>query len=149
MGVTMTSEEETVMRRGKRNEVLNCLTEEEIDKYNEAFTIFDKNQSGRISMAELGEVMTNLGRSKPSLEELQDIMEELDTDRSGGVDFEEFLQFMTKENGCADKKDEFREAFDVMDTDGDGNISADDLKKVMGQLGCNLGKEDLEEMIKV
>ena len=36
-----------------------------------------------------------------------------------------------------------------MDTDGDGNISADDLKKVMEQLGCNLGKEDLEEMIKV
>ena len=36
-----------------------------------------------------------------------------------------------------------------MDTDGDGNISADDLKHVMGKLGINLSKEDLEEMIKV
>ena len=36
-----------------------------------------------------------------------------------------------------------------MDKDGDGNISADDLKQVMSQLGVNLGKEDVEEMIKV
>ena len=36
-----------------------------------------------------------------------------------------------------------------MDTDGDGNISADDLQQVMSQLGVNLSKEDLEEMIKV
>ena len=54
-----------------------------------------------------------------------------------------------RESGCADKKDEFREAFEVMDTDGDGYISADDLKKVMDKLGSNLGKEDIEEMIKV
>ena len=36
----------------------------------------------------------------------------------------------------------------MMDKDGDGNISADDLKQVMSQLGVNLGKEDVEEMIK-
>ena len=36
-----------------------------------------------------------------------------------------------------------------MDKDGDGNISADDLRQVMSQLGVNLGKEDVEEMIKV
>ena len=36
-----------------------------------------------------------------------------------------------------------------MDKDGDGSISADDLKQVMSQLGVNLSKEDIEEMIKV
>ena len=77
----MGDDDEQVVRRKKKNEMFDCLTDEDIEKYNEAFTvrhlfiltlltimiqIFDKNQSGRISMAELGEVMTNLGKSKPS-----------------------------------------------------------------------------------
>ena len=33
------AEEEEVVRRKKKNEVFDCLTEEEIDKYNEAFTV--------------------------------------------------------------------------------------------------------------
>ena len=57
---------------------------------------FDKNQNGRISMAELGEMMTNLGRSVPTTRELEDVLEELDVDKSGGVDFGEFLQFVTR-----------------------------------------------------
>ena len=47
-------------------------------------------------MAELGEMMTNLGRSVPTTRELEDVLEELDVDKSGGVDFGEFLQFVTR-----------------------------------------------------
>lgn len=56
----------------------------------------DKNGSGRISMTELGTLMEDLGKQKPTSEDLKDLMEELDDDKSGGVEFNEFLKFMTK-----------------------------------------------------
>ena len=42
------------------------LTEEETAKYHEAFNVFDRNRSGRISMYELGDVMVSLGQERPS-----------------------------------------------------------------------------------
>ena len=35
----MDNEEETVVRRKKKDEMLTCLTEEDIEKYNEAFSV--------------------------------------------------------------------------------------------------------------
>ena len=83
------------------------------------FQVFDKNGNGRISMAELSEMLTNLGKNVPTKvasvntlfsivitinmassfhvqRELEDVLEELDVDQSGGIDFPEFLQFMIK-----------------------------------------------------
>ena len=36
-----------------------------------------------------------------------------------------------------------------MDTDGDGCISYEDLETVLKRIGGNIGKDELEEMIKV
>lgn len=47
-------------------------------------------------MTELGTLMEDLGKQKPTSEDLKDLMEELDDDKSGGVEFNEFLKFMTK-----------------------------------------------------
>ena len=35
----MDNEEEAVVRRKKKDEMLTCLTEEDIEKYNEAFSV--------------------------------------------------------------------------------------------------------------
>ena len=47
-------------------------------------------------MAELGEMLSSLGKTIPSELELTSVMEEMDTDNDGAVDFKEFLTFMTK-----------------------------------------------------
>ena len=46
-----------------------------------------------------------------------------------------------------DSEEEIREAFRVFDSDGNGLISADDLKRVMTNLGEKLTDEELDEMI--
>jgi len=148
-------DEAVEIRRGKlkrldTDEVAEKLSPDEVEEFRDAFEVFDKNGNGRISMAELGEMMTNLGKEVPSKRELEDILEELDVDQSGGIDFAEFLQFMIADGafGAKTNSGDLGEIFDVMDTDGDGAISADDLAKVMHKMGMSHSGSDIEEMIK-
>ncbi|KAF4083775.1 hypothetical protein AMELA_G00120440 [Ameiurus melas] len=55
------------------------LTEEQITEFREAFMLFDKNEDGSISTAELGSVMRSLGQN-PTDTELYHIIREVDTD---------------------------------------------------------------------
>ena len=64
------------------------------------------------------------------------------------MDFQEFLSLMVKRMWEVDKDEELREAFKIYDKDGNGLISADELRKVMANLGETLMEEQIEEMIK-
>merc|ERR1711997_68660 len=143
------SNADAVERRSKeKTEIFNNLSKEDVEKYQEAFSVWDKNSSGRISMAELSDMLENLGK-KPTETDLEDILEDLDTDATAGIDFAEFLILMTKTSGNLERQDELRKAFNVMDTDGDGKISGDDLQTILKKLGINIGDGEIEEMIKV
>lgn len=103
--------------------------------------LFDKDEDGTITMAELGVVMRSLGQ-RPSGEslkssnasrvcfpgcanprndaetrasfsetELRDMVNEVDQDGNGTIEFNEFLQMMSKKMKSADGEDELREAF--------------------------------------
>lgn len=100
--------------------------------------LFDKDEDGTITMAELGVVMRSLGQ-RPSGEslkisntsrvrfanprndaetrasfsetELRDMVNEVDQDGNGTIEFNEFLQMMSKKMKGADGEDELREAF--------------------------------------
>ena len=55
------------------------ITDEQVEEYKEAFSLFDKNGDGYISSKELGIVMRSLGQN-PSEAELQDMINEVDFD---------------------------------------------------------------------
>ncbi|CAD6570538.1 MAG: N-terminal acetyltransferase A complex catalytic subunit ard1 [Tremellales sp. Tagirdzhanova-0007] len=65
-------------------------SEEEI---REAFKVFDKNNDGHISAAELKHVMTNLGE-KLSDAEISEMIREADKDGDGMIDYNEFVTMM-------------------------------------------------------
>jgi len=60
----------------------------------EAFKVFDKDQSGKISKTELRQVMQSLGE-KISDAELDEMIREADVDGNGEIDFAEFRKMMT------------------------------------------------------
>ncbi|XP_051157313.1 calmodulin-beta-like isoform X3 [Leptopilina boulardi] len=123
------------------------LSEDQVAEFKEAFMLFDKDEDGTITMAELGVVMRSLGQ-RPSETELRDMVNEVDQDGNGTIEFNEFLQMMSKKMKGADGEDELREAFRVFDKNNDGSISSMELRHVMTNLGEKLSEEEVDDMIK-
>ncbi|KAL2485510.1 Calmodulin-7 [Abeliophyllum distichum] len=63
------------------------------DELKEAFQVFDKDQNGFISAAELRHVMSNLGKKLPD-EEVDQIIRGADVDGDGQINYEEFVKVM-------------------------------------------------------
>ena len=74
------------------------INEAEVEKLWKAFSVFDTDGSGAISVDELGNVMRSLGQT-PTSTELRDLIKEVDVDRSGSIDFEEFKALMISRQG--------------------------------------------------
>ncbi|XP_077987608.1 calmodulin-like [Glandiceps talaboti] len=122
------------------------LSDEDIAEFWEAFSLFDKNGDGTISIWELGTVMRSLGQN-PTDEELQDMIKGVDEDGNGEIDFEEFLTMMAKKLRDIDIDEEIRDAFRVFDKDGKGSISTKELKYVLTTYGDTLPDEEVQEML--
>nr|CAH7744806.1 unnamed protein product [Callosobruchus chinensis] len=86
------------------------LSEEQVAEFKEAFMLFDKDEDGTITVAELGVVMRSLGQ-RPTETELRDMVNQVDSDGNGTIEFNEFLQMMSKKMKDADGEEELREAF--------------------------------------
>ncbi|XP_019758647.2 neo-calmodulin isoform X2 [Dendroctonus ponderosae] len=123
------------------------LSEDQVAEFKEAFMLFDKDEDGMITMAELGVVMRSLGQ-RPTETELRDMVNEVDQDGNGTIEFNEFLQMMSKKMKDADGEEELKEAFRVFDKNNDGLISSIELRHVMTSLGERLSEEEVDDMIK-
>ncbi|XP_073105605.1 calmodulin isoform X1 [Elaeis guineensis] len=123
------------------------LTDEQIAKFKEVFSLFDKDGDGLITAKELDTVMTSLGQN-PTEAELQDMINEVDADQNGAIDFHEFLNLMACKVKNTDSEEELREAFKVFDKDQNGFISAANLRNVLTNLGEKPTDEEINEMIR-
>ncbi|KAK3136954.1 hypothetical protein QOZ80_5BG0445570 [Eleusine coracana subsp. coracana] len=131
---------------------MEMLNQEQISEFREAFSFFDKDGDGCITVEELATVMGSLQGQRPSEEELGEMIRDADADGNGTIEFAEFLGLMAR-NKTADKDDhdadeELREAFKVFDKDQNGYISATELRHVMINLGEKLTDEEVEQMIR-
>ncbi|SPP75545.1 neo-calmodulin [Drosophila guanche] len=64
------------------------------DELRDAFRVFDKENNGYITSAELKVVLTALGLKLPD-DEIEEMIREYDIDQDGHLDFEEFVNMMT------------------------------------------------------
>ncbi|XP_058787457.1 calcium-binding protein CML24-like [Vicia villosa] len=112
------------------------------DEVRKIFNKFDKNGDGKISRAELKEMMLALG-SKTTSEEVNRMMAEVDQNGDGYIDLKEFGEIHT---GGGDSS-ELREAFEMYDLDKNGLISAKELHAVMRRLGEKCSLSDCRKMI--
>ncbi|XP_070538791.1 calmodulin-beta-like isoform X2 [Ptychodera flava] len=115
-------------------------------EFKEAFSWFDKDGDGHITVDELGFVVNALGMGA-SAQELQDMMDAVDEDGNGTIDFPEFLTVMAKKLKEGDE-DELLEAFRVFDKDGGGTISYAELRGVIRNLGEDLTDAEIDQMVR-
>ncbi|CAM6100341.1 unnamed protein product [Calypogeia fissa] len=120
-----------------------------IDRFEEAFALFDKNGDGSINKSELGVVMASLGQ-KLTETELEDMIDEVDADGNGMIEFSEFLKLVGIHRKVQRKhfEEEHREAFRVFDRDDSGWIDATELRTVMTRLGEEVTDDEVAEMIR-
>merc|ERR1711879_1106807 len=120
------------------------LTDQELDCLKEAFSLFDADHDGEITVGELGRVMRNHGLN-PTDEELADMIRNVDKNSNGAIDFNEFIEMMLRRDSKVEE--DVVHAFRVFDRDGDGLISAEELKLTMNNLGEPLTDREVRSMI--
>ena len=136
----------TGLTDAQRKQILDSLTEDDLQVLQEAFTMYDKNHDGTITTKELSTVMRSLGQN-PTDAEVQDIINEVDVDGSGSMEFPEFCVMMVKKMAETDTENEIREAYRVFDKDGDGYITRSEMRMIFAALPERLSNEEIEEML--
>lgn len=122
------------------------LSQEALNEYKDAFSLFDKDGDGYISNNELGSVLRSLGQC-PTQAEVQDMINEVDCDGNGLIDFDEFVNLMQNKLSNEDKEQELVEAFKVFDKNGDGFISLQELKFTLTTIGEKLTEDECNQMM--
>ena len=73
------------------------LSEEQIQEYKEAFSLFDKELNGSISIKELGAVLRSMGQN-PTENDIKEMIDSLDDNETGTIEFSEFIGLVDKLN---------------------------------------------------
>ena len=123
------------------------MSEEKIAELRSAFQLFDRDNSGKITTRELGEILQKLGY-KPSASDLKTMIAKVDTSNDGKIDFNEFLVLMCGKMDEQDTEEEMLEAFRIFDRDQNGYVSREDFKVIMGHLGEKIQDDELDELMK-
>ncbi|KAI4357551.1 hypothetical protein L6164_001491 [Bauhinia variegata] len=112
----------------------------------QVFKKFDVNGDGKISASELGSIMASLGEPT-SEEELIGIIKGVDSDGDGCINLDEFIELHTKDVDSNEVMENLKDAFSVFDIDGNGSITAEELQKVMKNLGDECSVAECRKMI--
>uniref|UniRef100_A0A7S3YIH7 EF-hand domain-containing protein n=2 Tax=Lotharella globosa TaxID=91324 RepID=A0A7S3YIH7_9EUKA len=111
-----------------------------------AFDLFDTSGEGVMQLKELNVALRALGLELKK-NELKTVITEADKDGSGTIDFVEFLAVVKKSMGHKMSKDDVTKTFDMFDTDDSGAITLDNLVELSEQLGEDMTREELAEML--
>lgn len=139
---------------GKGNRFLLPTATSGIEELTEVFKVFDVNGDGKITKAELGDVLRSLGDDL-SEEELALMVQAADMDGDGCIDLDEFISLNTIASNASSSEggfaptDDLKDAFRIFDADMDGKISAQELHRVLISLGdaeCTI--DDCRQMIR-
>ena len=123
------------------------LTDDQIEEYKEAFSLFTKNGSGTVSAKDTGTLMRSVGYLITD-SELMDMLIKLHIDINGTIDLNNFLSLMSQVASESDNEEELRAAFRAFDVGGKGFIPAAALRHIMTKLGDKLPEDEVDEMMR-
>ncbi|KAK9315183.1 hypothetical protein V1524DRAFT_430243 [Lipomyces starkeyi] len=113
--------------------------------YQNAFALFDKRGTGKVSLQALGDLLRACGQN-PTLAEIEELEESVSDD----FDFETFLQVLNRPDGfrAPGEPEDYVRGFQVFDKDKTGFIGVGELRYILTSLGEKLSSEEVDELLK-
>ncbi|XP_017530966.2 calmodulin-like protein 4 isoform X1 [Manis javanica] len=116
-------------------------------EYKECFSLYDKQQRGKIKATDLLVLMRCLGAS-PTPGEAQQHLRTHGIDRNGELDFSTFLTIMHMQIKQEDPKKEILLAMLMADKEKKGYIMASELRSKLMKLGEKLTQQEVDDLFK-
>ncbi|XP_014391792.1 PREDICTED: calmodulin-like protein 4 [Myotis brandtii] len=123
------------------------LSQDQINEYKECFSLYDKQQRGKIKATDLLVVMRCLGAS-PTPGEVQRHLQTHKIDRNGELDFSTFLTIMHMQIKQEDPKKEILLAMLMADKEKKGYIMASELRSKLMKLGEKLTHKEVDDLFR-
>ncbi|KAH8294642.1 hypothetical protein KR018_000714 [Drosophila ironensis] len=123
------------------------LTADQVKDLEQAFALFDDNDTKVIPIKNLKDCLRAVAHNPPE-NEIQDYITEIDTDGSGELYLSDFLYIMSKRYENTTPEDEVILAFKVFDKDDSGFIPETEFRQIMYNMGDDMEEDDIEEMIR-
>lgn len=117
-------------------------TQEEMDEYREAFSLFDDQGDGKIESDQIGCLLRSLNLN-PDDEDIDKIEKDVGNKR---IRFEEFLPiFLTeKQRSKPVSAQQFIETLSVFDKDNAGRVASGEMRHVLTSLGNKLRDKQVD-----
>lgn len=124
------------------------LSDEQIEEYKDAFSLFDRDNNGIITTRELSAIMRSLGFN-PTEEELQTMINNVDYDGNGVIDFPEFVKLMEDQKKPDEREADMMLAFRIFDADNKGYIESAELRYIILNMDNKIPQDELDELISI
>lgn len=123
-----------------------CISNVEIDKYREAFRLFDTDSTNKISIDELEQVLKNLGFETGITVDFKQRLKEIDRRGNGVINFDEFIDCIGDTKHDTEER-EMLTTFKMFDVEGNGYIYPHELRAVLKKLGFVFTDKQVDAMI--
>ncbi|XP_014445227.2 calmodulin-like protein 4 [Tupaia chinensis] len=130
-----------------RDRQAKFLSQDQINEYKECFSLYDKQQRGRMKACDLLVAMRCLGAS-PTPGEVQRHLQTHGIDSSGELDFSTFLTVMHTQIKQEDPKKEILLAMLMADKEKKGYIMASELRSKLTRLGEKLTHKEVDDLFR-
>ncbi|XP_053320467.1 calmodulin-like protein 4 [Spea bombifrons] len=123
------------------------LSQDDIQKFKECFSLYDKKGRGKIPALDLQTVMRCLGTC-PTQSEVARHLQVQKIGKDGEVDFSTFLTIMYRQQKQEDPENEILVAMLMSDKRKNGLISVSELRAKLTQMGEKLTPEEVDDLFK-
>lgn len=126
--------------------LLSSFTQQELDKYQATFELFDTDKDGFVSRQDTALVIRALGVAITE-QEVDAIMNQLDKQNRGALDFPQVLGVLAEWQNDRDTERDLITAFQVFDTAGNGRLGIQILYRILINLGEVMSTREADRLI--